>query len=66
MAEKRRQSREWWFERQRQSLLQRSESGEAGAEASAAGRWGTEEVVLRSHERYEEEADFNEDSERPE
>jgi len=66
MATQRRQKSCWWFERQRQSLLQRSESGQAGAETSTTRRWETPGFVLRSDERDEEEADFIEDGKRPE
>jgi len=36
---------------------------EAGVEASAAGRWIKEKVILRQDDRDEEEADFREDRE---
>jgi hypothetical protein len=53
----RRQKSCWWFERQRQSFLQRSESGEAGAEAASAAskngkRCWTSEIILRKDERH--------------
>ena len=56
----------WWFECQRARLLQRSQSGEAGAEGSTAGGWRTEKVILRPDDGDEEEADFRQDRQRPE
>ena len=64
MATQRRQKSLWWFECQRASLLQRSQSGEAGVEASPTGRWREEKVILRQNDGDEEEADLREDRER--
>jgi hypothetical protein len=63
MATQRRQESLWWFECQRARQLQRSQSGEAGAQGSATGRWGKEEVILRPDDGHEEEVDFREDRE---
>ncbi len=52
MATQRRQESLWWFECQRASLLQRSQSGEAGIEATSPksedrNRREAEEIFLR-------------------
>jgi hypothetical protein len=64
MATLRRKESLWWFECQRTSFLQRSQSREAGVEASATGRWRQEEIVLRQDDGDEEETDFREDGKR--
>ena len=66
MAAQRRQESLWWFERQRESLLQQSQSGEAWAQSPAAGRRVKEEVILCPDDRDEEEADLCQDCQRPE
>lgn len=66
MAAKRRQKSERWFEREGESFLQRGKPRQTRFEGSATRRRPSERQLLRSYEGYEEEADFSEDSERPE
>jgi len=66
MATKRRQIEERWFEREGEGLIQRGQSRKARIEAAAARRWPKEKQLLCQNVRYEKEADFQEDRERPE
>jgi hypothetical protein len=66
MDSQRGQKSQGWSKRQRESFLQRSESGEAGAESPPAGRRRKEKVVLRPDVWNEKEAHFCENRERSE
>lgn len=65
MAEERRQESQGWFERQRASLLQRSESRQAGTESTSAGGRSAKAFLLRAHGRDEKEAHFLQNREGP-
>jgi hypothetical protein len=65
MDKERGQKSQGWSKRQRESLLQRSESGEAGVESPPAGRRRKEKIFLFENGRDEKETHFREDSERP-
>jgi hypothetical protein len=64
MAAQRRQESLWWFECQRSRQLQQGKPWETGVEASSARGWFAAGFFLRQDERYEEETDFGEDSQR--
>jgi len=66
MDEERGQKSQGWSKRQRASLIQRSESGEAGVESPPAGRRRKEKIILFQNGRDEKEAHFRENRERPE
>jgi hypothetical protein len=66
MDEERGQKSQGWSKRQRESLLQRSESGETGIESASARRRRKEKVVLFQNGRDEKEAHFCQNRERPE
>jgi hypothetical protein len=66
MDKERGQESKGWSKRQRASLLQRCESGEAGVESPTAGRRLKEKVFLFQNGRDEKEAYFRKDRERPE
>jgi hypothetical protein len=66
MDEERRQESQGWSKRQRESFLQRSESGEAGVESPPAGRRRKEKIILFQNGRDEKEAHLVENRERPE
>jgi len=63
MAKERRKEPSWWSEREGEGFLQRSQSRKARLEAATARRRPSERQLLRAYERYEEEADFEEDGE---
>jgi hypothetical protein len=54
------------LERQGASLLQRRESGEAGAETTSTGGRSTPRLFLRPYERHEEKVDERKDRKRSE
>jgi hypothetical protein len=66
MAEERGQKSQGWSKRQRESFLQRSESGEAGVETAPAGRRRKEKIILFQNGRDEKEAHLCENRERSE
>jgi hypothetical protein len=66
MAEERGQKSQGWSKRQRESFLQRSESGETGVESPPAGRRRKEKIILFQNGRDEKEAYLVENRERPE
>jgi hypothetical protein len=66
MAAERGQKSQGWSKRQRESFLQRSESGEAGVESPPAGRRRKEKIILFQNGRDEKEAHLVENRERPE
>jgi hypothetical protein len=63
MDEERGQKPQGRFKRQRESFLQRSESGEAGVKSPPTGRRRKEKVVLFQNGRDEKEAHFVENRE---
>jgi len=66
MAEERGQIREGRLKRQGPSLLQQSQSGQAGTEGSTARGRPTPRLLLRKDEWHEEKTDKREDGQRPE
>jgi hypothetical protein len=66
MDKKRRQEPQRWFKREGEGFLQQGQSRKARIESAAARGWLKERQLLRQNVWYEEEADFQEDSERPE
>jgi hypothetical protein len=66
MAEERGQKSQGWSKRQRESFLQRSESGETGVEAAPTGRRRKEKILLFQNAGDEKEAHFRENRERSE
>ena len=66
MDKERGQESKGWSKRQRASLLQRCESGEAGVESPSTGGRLKEKVVLFQNGRDEKEVNFAQNRERPE
>jgi hypothetical protein len=66
MDKKRRKEREGWSECEGEGFLQRSESRKARLESAATRGWLKERQLLRQNVWDEEEADLQEDRERPE
>ena len=63
MAEERGQKSQGWSKRQRESFLQRCESGEAGVETTPAGRRRKEKIILFQNGGDEKEAHLFENRE---
>jgi hypothetical protein len=66
MDKKRRKESQGWSEREGEGFLQRSESRKARLESAATRGWLKERQLLRQNVWDEEEADLQEDRERPE
>jgi len=66
MDSQRGQKSQGWSKRQRESFLQRSESGEAGVESPPAGRRRKEKIILCADVWDEKEAHFVQNRERSE
>lgn len=60
MDTRRRKSKEWWFEREGEGVVQPRQSRKARIEAAATRRWLKERQLLRQNVWDEEEADFEE------
>ena len=66
MDKKRRKESQGWSEREGEGFIQRSESRKARLESAATRGWLKERQLLRQNVWDEEEADLQEDRERPE
>jgi len=62
MAKSRRKESSRWVEREGEGFVQPRQSRQARFEKAATRRRPSERQLLRAYERYEEEADFSEDS----
>jgi hypothetical protein len=66
MDKKRRKEQKRWTEREGEGVLQRSQPRQTRFEATTATRRLPARFFLREDDRYEEEADFRENGQRPE